>query len=88
MYSANNSANGEPFWLHQGFPKHHYNELLQGKYQKPPWAQTNTSIFKIHPQKSYICPENQELKLAQHWPRITPEHLQENALRIITYNQQ
>ena len=52
-------------------------------YQKPPWAQTNSSIFKIHPKKSHICPENRELKLAQHWPRITLEHLQESALRVI-----
>ena len=66
MYSANNSANGEPFWLHQSFPKHHYNELLQGKLLKATLSTNEYINFQNSPQKSHICPENQELKLAQH----------------------
>ena len=51
MYSANNSANGEPFWLHQSFPKHHYNELLQGKLPKATLSTNEYINFQNSPPK-------------------------------------
>ena len=87
MYSANNSANGEPFWLHQSFPKHHYNELLQGKLPKATLSTNEYINFQNSPPKVTHLSGNWQLKLAQHCPRITLEHLQESALRVITTHQ-
>ena len=41
-------------------------------------------IFQI----LYICPEKLTGKLAQQWPRITLEHMQDNALRVIAFARQ
>ena len=51
MYPVDNSANGEPFWLHQSFPKHHYNELLQGKLPKATLSTNEYINFQNSPPK-------------------------------------
>ena len=39
-------------------------------------------------QNLYICPEKLTGKLAQQWPRITLEHMQDSALRVIAFARQ
>ena len=69
--------------LYGSFPKHHWYKINSEKFSD--WAlATNEFIrFRKFSQKSSKCPEKLTGKLAQEWPRITLEHLQESALRVI-----